>query len=77
MGGIYGSNGIRYSIIYGIMCVGVVVCSNNRICINSIKRVCSNTNKNNKRRTKEKVKLGVAFATLLCYYISVNKVCNK
>lgn len=25
----------------------------------------------------EKVKLGVAFATLLCYYISVNKVCNR
>lgn len=73
MGGIYGSNGIRYSIIYGIMCVGVVVCSNNRICINSIKRVRSNINKNNKRRTKEKVKLGVDFVQPLCYYIDMNK----
>lgn len=77
MGGVYGCNGIRYFIIHGVMCVCADVCNSNRTCINSIKRICSNVNQNNKRRIKEKVKLGVANATLLCYYISVNKVYNS
>ena len=77
VGGIYGCNGVRYSIIYGVMCIGVDVCNSNRTCINSIKRICSNANQNNKRRIKEKVKLGVDFVQPLCYYISVNKVYNS
>lgn len=73
MGGIYGCNGIRYFIFYGIMCVGVGMCNSNRTCINSIKRICSNVGKNNKRRIKEKVKLGVDFVQPLCYYIDINR----
>lgn len=77
VGGIYGCNGARYFILYGAMCVGIGMCNSNRTCINSIKCVCSNINQNNKRRTKEKVKLGVDFVQPLCYYISVNKVYNS
>lgn len=73
MGGIYGCDGIRYFILYGIMCVGVGMCNSNRNCINSLECVCSNTNQDNKRRIKEKVKLGVDFVQPLCYYIDINR----
>ena len=77
VGDFYGRNGFKSFVIYGFMCIGVGLRSSNHTCINSLECVCSNTNQDNKRRVKEKVKLGVAFATLLCYYVSVNKVCNR
>ncbi len=77
MGGIYGRNGFKSFVLYGVMCTFVRMHSGNCTYTDSIKCICTDTNQDNKRRTKEKVKLGVAFATLLCYYISVNKVCNK
>lgn len=77
VGGIYGRNDFKYFVLYGIMCTFVRMCIGNCTYTNSIKCICTDVNQDNKRRTKEKVKLGVAFATLLCYYISVNKVCNR